>query len=77
MKPVYLLDDSLSVEVFFASDDSDLEDNICLKIIESCKEDEKVFIHDESQLYLTRAQAQAIANALLAAIDKSMNASHE
>ena len=71
MKPVYLLDDSLSVEVFFAPEDGDLEDNICLKICESCKEEEKVFIHDESQLFLTREQAQAIADALLAAVKLS------
>ena len=50
MQPVYLLDDSLYVEVFFSEEDCDLEDNICLRVIESCKEEERIFRHDESQL---------------------------
>lgn len=71
MRPIYLLDDSLAVEVFFACEDSDLEDNICLKISESCPEDEKIFKHDESHLYLTQKQARELANALLAALAQS------
>jgi len=71
MKPIYLLDDSLAVEVFFSTEDCDLEDNICLKIVESCREEEKIFIHDESDLFLTRQQARDLANTLLEAIKKS------
>jgi len=71
MKPIYLLDDSLAVEVFFSEEDRDLPDPICLKISESCKEEEKVFIHDESHLYLTPQQAKYLAQALLAAVDES------
>lgn len=71
MQPVYLLDDSLYVEVFFSEEDCDLEDNICLRVIESCKEEERIFRHDESQLYLTARQAQELAGALLAAIKES------
>jgi hypothetical protein len=76
MKPINLLDDSLEVEVFFEADDKGYEDNICLKIIESCNEEEKLFIHDETHIYLTRGQAQELANALNKAIflsDKSLN----
>lgn len=71
MLPITLLDESLLIEVFFSSDDCDLDDNICLRIIESCPEDEKVFKHEESQLYLTRKQARAFAEALLTAAQKS------
>ena len=71
MQPVHLLDESLLVEVFYSCEDADLEDNICLKISESCPEEEKVFRHDESHLYLTRAQALALAEALVEAVKKS------
>lgn len=71
MQPVYLLDDSLEIEVFFSSEDCDLEDNICLKVAESCPEDEKIFKHDESHLYLTRRQARALAEVLLEAARRS------
>lgn len=71
MKPILLLDESLQVEIYYSCEDADLEDNICLKIIESCIEEEKIFKHDESHMYLTSAQAQALANALLKAVEKS------
>jgi hypothetical protein len=71
MKPILLLDESLQVEIFFESDDCGYEDNICLKITESCPEEEKVFLHDESHLYLTPEQAQALVNALDQAIKLS------
>ncbi len=65
MQPIYLLDDSLEIEVFFSSEDRDLEDNICLRVMESCPEDEKIFKHDETHLFITRRQARALADALL------------
>lgn len=71
MKPILLLDESLEVEVFYSSEDSDLEDNICLKVTESCEEDEKIFRHDESHMFLTRAQARDLAEALLKAAELS------
>jgi hypothetical protein len=71
MRPIYLLDDSLSVEIAYCAEDADLEDNICFKVTESCPEEEKLFKHDESHLYLTRQQALALANALLSAVHQS------
>ena len=71
MLPILLLDDSLQVEIHYECADSDLEDNICVRIIESCPEDEKVFRHDESNLYLTNEQASALAAALQKAVEKS------
>ena len=71
MDPIYLLDDSLQVEVFLEKDDLGYTDNICLKIIESCIEEEKVFRHDENHLYLTPEQAKALAEALTRAVQNS------
>lgn len=71
MKPIDLLDKSLQVEIRYACEDKDLADNICIQIIESCPEEEKVFVHDESHLYITKEQAQALADALLKAVEKS------
>ena len=71
MKPILLLDESLQVEIFYESDDCGYEDNICLKITESCPEEEKVFLHDESHLYLTPEQAQQILDALSQALESS------
>ncbi|MEA5077936.1 MAG: hypothetical protein VB013_05150 [Anaerolineaceae bacterium] len=71
MQPIYLLDDSLELEIFFSSEDCDLEDNICLRVMESCPEDEKIFKHDETHLFLTRKQARALADALLNAARSS------
>jgi len=71
MKPILLLDESLKVEIFYACDDSDLEDNICLKVTEDCADGERILRNEESHLYLTAAQARALAEALLAAAEKS------
>lgn len=62
-----LLDDSLKIEVFFEPNDRDFEDNICLCITETCPEEEKIFIHDETNVYLTPEQAEAFARLLLQA----------
>ena len=71
MKPILLLDESLKVEVFYACEDHDLEDNICLKMTEDCVESERLLRNEESHLYLTASQARALAEALLAAVEKS------
>lgn len=71
MHPILLLDDSLQVEIQYECADSDLEDNICVRITESCPDEEKVFRHDESNLFLTNDQASALANALLKAVEIS------
>lgn len=75
-KLIYLLDESLSVEIYFEPNDCDLADNICVKVIESCAEDEKILKHDESHIYLTPEQAHHLAVALQTAVEKSLKA-HE
>lgn len=71
MKPIKLLDNTLQVEIRYACEDKDLADNICVKVIETCPEGEKIFVHDESHMYITKEQAQALADALLKAVEKS------
>ena len=71
MNAIPLLDESLQIEIYYEGSDCDLEDNICVRITESCPEEEKVFRHDESNLYLTVEQANAIITALHKAVEKS------
>ncbi|MEL7591597.1 MAG: hypothetical protein AAGU17_09945 [Anaerolineaceae bacterium] len=71
MKPIELLDNTLLVEVRYVCEDQDLADNICIKVSETCPEEEKIFMHDESHLYITQEQAVALAEALLKAVEQS------
>ena len=73
MKSILLLDKSLKVEVYFSKEDCDFEDNVCIVIEECCPEDEKIFKHEESHIYVTCAQARELAAALSAAIEESEN----
>lgn len=69
--PVYLADDSLSVDVFYECDDCDYDDNIVLRIREDCPPDERLFIAEETNIFLTRAQASQLVELLQAAVHDS------
>jgi hypothetical protein len=69
--PVFLLDESLKVDVYFDPDDTNFEDDICVCFSESCKEDEKIFKVEESHIYITPQQARQLAEALLKAAEQS------
>ena len=75
MKPILLLDKSMKVKVSFSKEDCDFEDNICVVIEECCPEDEKVFKHEESHIFVTCTQARELAAALTTAIEESENCS--
>lgn len=68
---LYLLDDSLSVDAFYEPSDNQFSDNICIHFLESCLEEEKIFLGDETNIYLTPDQARELAQMLLAAADAS------
>jgi len=68
---ISLLDKSLKVDVFFELSDCEFNDNVCMRIIEDCQDDEKVFRADETNLYLTTRQARRLASALLHAAEES------
>ena len=66
-----LLDDSLRLRVFFEEPDCDYRDNICLSIEEDCPNNEKLFIHDQTNIYITPGQAEALSTALIDAARSS------
>lgn len=68
---ILILDDTLKIKIFFDKTDCEYDDNICISILEDCPEDEKLFLHDETNIYLTPEQARRLANALLTAADES------
>jgi len=68
---LYLLDESLSVDVYYEKSDDQFSDNICIHFWESCPEEEKVFLAEETHLFLTPDQARQLAGLLLAAADAS------
>ncbi len=61
---IYLLDDSLKVEVFFDPEDCEFNDNICVRFTEECPEEEKLFWAGETNIYLTPDQARQLARVL-------------
>ena len=69
--PIYLLDDSLSIDVYYECEDEAFSDCVCIEIKESCPEDEKIFRADEINLYITPAEARRLGEALLAAAESS------
>lgn len=68
---VYLLEDSLKIDVFFDPQDCTFEDNICVAMFESCPDEERILQAHEVNIYLTEEQARALAAALLKAADDS------
>lgn len=68
---VYLLDDSVQVKVFYEKKDCSFEDNICVSFHEDCPEEEKIFISEVTNIYLTCNQARQLAQALEKAIAES------
>ena len=69
--PIYLLDHSLKVDVFYDPEDCKFNDNICVSLFESCPEDERILQADEVNIYLTEEQARELAEELLKAAKKS------
>ena len=69
---IFLLEGSLKVNVYFEKTDSAYEDNICLCIKEDCPDDEKLFIADETNIFLTPKQARDLALALNQAAEVSV-----
>lgn len=68
---IYLIDNTLKIDICFDEDDCEYTDNICLQVIEECPANEKLFIHDETNVYVTPAEAQALIDALQRALENS------
>ena len=67
---VKILDNTITFEAFADQEDSEFEDDICLRFTETCPEEEKVFYGGENNLYVTRDQARKIAAEILKALDE-------
>ncbi len=57
---IHLLDDSLEIEIFIDQADAEFADDVCVRVIETCPEEEKIFYAGETNIYLTREQARQI-----------------
>lgn len=68
---IHLLDKTLQIDIFYECEDQDLEDNICLTIVESCPPGEKLLRAGKTNLYLTPVEARALGEALLKAAGHS------
>jgi hypothetical protein len=62
---VFLLDDSVKVEIYCDEMDREFEDNICVSFVEDCPAEEKIFRADETNIYLTPAQAKEFGDLLV------------
>ncbi len=65
------LDDTLNVDVFYENVDSGFHDNVCIRFWESCPDEERIFIHGETNIFITPDQARSLAILLLDAAHKS------
>jgi len=68
---IHLLDGTLEVDIFYECEDQDLDDNICISVVESCPPSEKLLRAGETHLYLTAAEARELGERLLAAANRS------
>ncbi len=71
MEEILLLDETLRIIVFYEAQDKSFDDNVCLCIEEDCPEEERLFREQMTNIYLTRAQARRLAEALLKAAETS------
>ncbi len=68
---IYLLDKTLIVDIFYECEDHDLEDNICVSIVEECPPTEQLLRAGETHIYLTPEEAHQLGDALLDAANHS------
>lgn len=68
---IHLLEGTLEVDIFYESEDQDLDDNVCIKIVERCPSEERLLRAGKTHIYLTSAQARELGEMLLAAASHS------
>ncbi len=67
----HLLDETLQIDIFYECEDEDLEDNVCISIVEDCPHDERLLRAGETHIYLTPDEARVLGEALLTAANHS------
>lgn len=68
---IHLLEGTLEVDIFYECEDQDLDDNVCIKIVESCPPEERLLRAGSTHIFLTAAQARELGEMLLAAASHS------
>jgi len=74
---ISLLDESLKVNIYFEESDRDFDDDICIRIIEDCPGDEKIFRADETNIFITPDQAALLIMALQRAMEQYRSSDQE
>jgi hypothetical protein len=67
---IHLLEDTLEIDIFYECEDQDLEDNICISVVERCPPDEKLFRVGKTLIYLTSQEAHTLGKALISMADQ-------
>jgi hypothetical protein len=65
---IHLLEGTLEVDIFYECEDKDFDDNVCIKIVESCPPEERLLRAGETYIYITAVQARELGEMLLAAV---------
>jgi hypothetical protein len=68
---IFLLDNTLQIDIFFECEYQDLEDNICVSIIERCPPKERLLRSGETHIFLTPNEAHQLGERLLKAAQHS------
>ena len=68
---IYLLEGTLEVDIYYECEDQDLDDNVCIRIVESCPPEERLLRAGKTHIYLTAAQARELGEMLLNAATQS------
>jgi hypothetical protein len=74
---IHLLEGTLEIDIYYECEDQDLEDNICIKVIERCPPEEKLLRAGETHIYLTASQARELGKMLLLAAADSQDKKSE
>lgn len=74
---ISLLDGGLQLNIYYEESDREFDDDICIRIIEDCPEDERVLKFDETHLYITPDQTCLLILALQRAMDQYRESSQE
>ena len=74
---ISLLDNSLKVDIYFEESDRDFEDDICICIVEDCPGEEKLFLADETNIFITPDQAAMLIMALQRAMENYRSSGQE
>ena len=69
--PIYILDESVKIEVYFEENDHEFEDNVCISFHENCPEEERIYRANLSHIYISVKQARQFAHALILAAQES------